>query len=292
MTSAGRPNLDRDYDLRAAFPDYVVYFEDWRSRSERARSELPCRLEVAYGPAARERLDIFQAGHVAGHPGPLLAFIHGGYWRSMDKSDFSFLAPPFVERGISLALINYSLFPGTTMSSLVAQIRRSCTWLGRNAERLGVPFDQLHLAGWSAGAHLAAMTACAEASAANSGLPPIASLIAVSGVYDLRPILHTSANSDLRLVGAEAARNSPIDHSPPTKPCPIAVVWGGNETDAFRGQSATFAAAWRTKGANVYDLEMPGLHHYAAVDALADQRSALFRLAREFISTPIENRPA
>src|SRR5262245_10646439 len=146
--------LDREYDLRSAFPDYVNYFEDWRSRSRKAREVLSCHLDVAYGSGPRDRVDFFPAKPALG---PLLVFIHGGYWRSMDKSDFSFLAEPFLKRGVSLALINYDLFPGATMSKVVGQVRGACSWISGNASRWGIPFNRLHLAGWSAGAHLASM---------------------------------------------------------------------------------------------------------------------------------------
>ena len=219
--NAPAPNLDRDYDLRAAFPDYEFFFEDWRVRSQTAKDELSCLLDVAYGPGQRDRIDFFPAASASA---PLLVFIHGGYWRSLDKSDFSFLAVPFVKRGVSLAIINYDLFPGTTMSRVVAQVRGACAWAADNAERMGVPCKQFHLAGWSAGAHLSAMALCGE------NLPtralPISSLLAISGVYDLRPVLQTSANADLRLDQAEADRNSPMNLSPPARACPIAFVCG------------------------------------------------------------------
>src|SRR5262245_4711231 len=82
-------DLEREYNLRQAFPDYAQYFEDWRERSAAARARLDCELDVAYGPKPRQKIDRFS---VPGASAPLLVFIHGGYWRSMDKSDFSFLA--------------------------------------------------------------------------------------------------------------------------------------------------------------------------------------------------------
>src|SRR5262245_33905580 len=125
-------SLDRDYDLRTAFPDYAAYFEDWRARSLKARHELPCRLDVQYGPGARDRVDFFPASSATA---PLLVYVHGGYWRWLDKSDFSFLAVPFVKRGVSLAVINYDLFPGTPMSRVLAAVEHA--YAGRSAEPAG-----------------------------------------------------------------------------------------------------------------------------------------------------------
>jgi arylformamidase len=213
-----RRNLDQDYDLRTAFPDYVSYFGDWRARSRQARRQLPCLLDVEYGPGPREHVDFFPA---AAQPAPLLVFIHGGYWRSMDKSDFSFLAVPFVKQGVSLAIINYELFPGTTMSKVVSQVSNAYRWIAENAARIGVAWSRIHLAGWSAGAHLSAMVLCAS-SGTQRVLP--ASLLAISGVYDLTSIIDTSANADPQLDLAEAERNSPVRLQSGDRSCPVALL--------------------------------------------------------------------
>ena len=263
-------DLDRDYDLRTAFPDYTGYFEDWRARSLRARQELSCRLDVRYGPGVRDRVDFFVA---SSRPAPLLVYIHGGYWRSLDKSDFSFLAVPFVKRGVSLAVINYDLFPGTTMSRVVAQVRSAYAWIAQNAARMGVPYNSIHLAGWSAGAHLAAMLLCGTGRTPSL---PISSLFAISGIYDLRPIVETSANADLGLDLPEAARNSPICLSPAEPACPIGLAWGAGETTAFRNQSSSLAGVWRRQGAEIATLEVPKVHHYAVMHRLGDESSEVF----------------
>jgi arylformamidase len=269
--------LDRDYDLRTAFPDYAAYFEDWRTRSSRARQELSCLLDVRYGPGLRDRVDFFVA---ASRPAPLLVYIHGGYWRSMDKSDFSFLAMPFVKRGVSLAVINYDLFPGTTMSRLVAQVQSAYAWVAHNAARVGVPCSSIHLAGWSAGAHLAAMLLCGNGR--TPGLP-IASLFAISGIYDLRPIVETSANADLGLDLLEAERNSPIRLSPADPTCPVGLAWGAGETAAFRSQSSSLADVWRRQGVKIAMLEVPQVHHYAVMHRLGDDSSEVFAEAARLL---------
>ena len=272
-------HLDREYDLRAAFPDYVRYFEDWRDRSRRARECLPCLLNVPYGEGSRDRVDFFPA---MSQPAPLLVYVHGGYWRSMDKSDFSFVAIPFVKRGVSLALINYDLFPGTTMSSVVGKVRGAYAWVVENAGNSSVRWNSVHLAGWSAGAHLAAMIVCAE-SCSMSRTAPISSLLALSGIYDLRPILQTSANGDLCLDQVEADRNSPIHLAPPDRTCPVSLMWGANETGEFRKQSSLLADVWRAKGADLVVREVPNAHHYDVMDALADEDSVIFRTAVELL---------
>jgi len=277
---ASVPPLDAEYDLRSAFPDYVHYFDDWAVRSRGARERLNCLLDVPYGPGLRDRVDFFPASTPIA---PLLVYVHGGYWRSLDKSDFSFLALPFIN-STSLALINYDLFPGTTMSKLVAQVRRACAWIAVNAGRLGVTYTELHLAGWSAGAHLVAMVLCSdpETSRAATEPPRVSSMLALSGVYDLEPILETSANADFRLDEAEAQRNSPI-HLQPTFGCPMAIMWGERETRAFRQQSSCLAEVWGAKGAEVRPTQVPCLHHYEVMHALGDEGSVIFETAARLL---------
>ena len=245
--------LERGYNLRQAFPDYAQYFEDWRARSAAARARLDCELDVAYGPKPRQKFDRFSARDTRT---PLLVFIHGGYWRSMDKSDFSFLAEPLVARGISVAMPGYSLCPDATIDEIVADVRTAFSALAQRA-------DRIHLCGWSAGAHLAAMLVA-------GGAPNIRSVLGLSGIYDLRPLRHVSMNEDLRLDEETAARNSPLLLQPETQ-TRFAIAAGALETPALRKQSRDLADAWRVSA-----HEVPGVHHYAIVSELADERSALF----------------
>jgi arylformamidase len=196
----------------------------------------------------------------------------------MDKSDFSFLADPFVKRGVSLALINYDLFPGTIMTHLVKQVRGAYAWTLANAAGLGIDPSRVHLAGWSAGAHLAAMVLCAN------GGGSIASLLAISGIYDLTPILQTSANADLHLDVGEAERNSPIRLLPMAPACPVSLVWGADETEAFRDQSSSLASVWRRQGIEVATLEVRNVHHYAIMNCLGDASSSVFTEALRLLS--------
>ena len=256
------PVLERGYNLRQAFPDYVQYFDDWRARSAAARARLDCLLDVAYGPKPRQKVDLF---HSRDARAPMLIFLHGGYWRSMDKSDFSFLAEPLVARGISVAMPSYSLCPEATIDEIVNDVRAAFAWLAERA-------DRIHLCGWSAGAHLAAMLVA-------GGMPKISSVLALSGIYDLRPLQHVSMNEDLRLDSHAAARNSPLLLRPKAQ-TRFAIGAGALETPALRKQSRDFADAWQVSA-----REIPGVHHYAIVSELANDRGALFGTLLEQIQS-------
>src|SRR5947207_13297737 len=76
---------EREYRSNDSIPNYEQYFVDWRENSAAARRELRCHLDLAYGTSEKETLDLFPAANST----RLLIFIHGGYWYSMDKQDYS-----------------------------------------------------------------------------------------------------------------------------------------------------------------------------------------------------------
>lgn len=260
--SYDREALEAQYNLRRRVPEHVDFLARWAADSETARRTLPCRLDLRYGEDdAAATADVFPA---ALPDAPVLLFIHGGYWRTLDKGDFSFLAPPWVTAGATFAAINYPLAPQAPMDRIVACCRQAVAWARREFA------GPLFLAGHSAGAHLAAMALIAE---------PAAGACLLSGVYDLAPVrLVPYVNDDLGLDEATAVRNSPL-HQQSAEDIPLVVGVGADETEEFVRQSRCFAVDW---GADVY-VEMPGRHHFSAVDALADADSLLFGAVLDLI---------
>ncbi len=108
--------LERMYNNRALVPDHMDYLQRWAQDSAQVRANVPCVLDVAYGAEAGETLDIFPSVRPGAAGAPVLVFIHGGYWRSLDKSDHSFIAPPFTQAGCCVVVVNYALCPGTPES--------------------------------------------------------------------------------------------------------------------------------------------------------------------------------
>lgn len=268
--------FEAEYNLRARHGGYEDFLARWREESARVRGALVGELDIPYGDGPDARLDIFAA---AGDAAPILVFIHGGYWRGLDKADFSFVAEPFVQAGVSVAALNYSLAPAVTIDAIVEQCRAALGWLYRNAARCNGRPERLFVTGHSAGGHLTAMMMLTDWAA--RGLP--ADLVKggtpISGLFDLAPIRQTSINDDVRLDRASAARNSPLallsDLRPPDMPLIAAV--GADETAEFVRQSRTFAEAWRRHGAPSTMMELAGLHHFDVILELADPASPLTR---------------
>jgi arylformamidase len=274
MTEAMSAYYDRQYNARAMIPDHPRIFERWKTRSQLARAQLPCRLDIPYGASAAEKLDIFPA---EGKSEALLVFIHGGYWRSLDKGDFSYLAPAFSRRGVTLAVPNYGLCPNVGIEDIVKQNLLAIAWLWHYGARYGVNPGRLYVAGHSAGGHLTAMMLAARWNTYMPELPYnlVKGGLAISGVYDLEPLVHAPfVNEDLKLDQALARRLSPAT-IPPATTAPLYTAVGGDESDEFKRQNALIARTWRYAFAG--DIPMPGRNHLTVVEELANPDSALFK---------------
>ncbi|HEX5477869.1 MAG TPA: alpha/beta hydrolase [Burkholderiales bacterium] len=272
--------LARGYDNRAMVPDYAGYFTRWTQGSERARATMSARLDLRYGDMPGETLDLFPARK---GDGTCMMFIHGGYWRAMDKRDFSFLAPAWVDAGVSLAVVNYDLCPRVGLDEIVRQMLRASRWLWLHAEDHGMDQDRLYVSGHSAGGHLAAMLMCAVWPVFDARLPKDLwkGALGVSGLYDLRPLQHVEfLQRDLRLDEELALRQSPAFIAPATR-APFITCVGGLESAEFHRQNALLGERWR--GAFAGDIPMPGKHHFSVIDGLADPASPLFAGARRLM---------
>ena len=267
------------YNNRLSIPDAADCNARGVLRSTAARARLASRLDLAYGPSPRQRIDLYPA---AAPGAPILSFIHGGYWRSRDKSEFAFIAEPFVAAGITVAMPEYDLAPAVTVGTIVEQMVAAHAWLYRHAGEHGADRSRLFVAGHSAGGHLAAMMAATRWNEIDPALPAdlVKGAYAISGVFDLMPMLHFSFNADIRLDAASAKAMSPIEHCP-AWPVPVRTAAGALESDEFRRQCRTLAERWpaSVKG----HMDVPGCHHLSVAEALADPGNALFESVRDFV---------
>lgn len=250
-------------DAAATVPDLAPYFEAYARTSAEARARHVLRRDVAYGPSALERLDYFDAGPGA----PLAAFIHGGYWRRLDKDDFSFIADGFVPHKISFASINYGLAPATPLAEIVEQCRRAIAWLAANVELLAFDPTRLSVFGHSAGGHLAAMAAIAH---------PVHAVATLSGLHDLRPVQQSFVNEWIALDAEQAWALSPIGYRPASA-CPVYATAGEHESDAFKAQGRALVDAWSADGRDAVYEDSPGDNHFTICNRLRDPDDALTR---------------
>jgi len=265
--------LDRQYNARAAIPDHPEIFARWRAESCAVRNELHCEQDYYFGPSPAETLDLYPA---AVPNAPLLVFIHGGYWRSLDKQDFSFLAPAFVSAGVAVAMPNYGLAPAIPIAEMVRQMLRALAWLYRHLPELGIDRRRIVVAGHSAGAHLAAMMLAVDWPLMAGDLPRnlLRGAVCISGLYDLRPLVRAPfLQEDLKLDDATAQLVSPVAYRP-ALPLPLITAVGSEESSEFKRQNSLIREAW--PHCFRHDLPLPGRHHLASVEALGDPDHSLF----------------
>ena len=256
--------LDRQYDNSRAFPDYERCFALYRSLSERARGELMCELDVPYGPSEMEKLDIFPSGN---DDGPTWIFIHGGYWRRLDKSDFSYVADPLTAHGVTVISINYALAPAVTVHEIVRQVRAATSWVVEHAEDWHGDPERIFIGGHSVGGQLAALVAATH---------PVSGLTSISGLSDLEPVRLSYANEWAHLRPEDDAPLSPI-HQVPSREIPLIAFAGAKETDEFRRQNAILAEAWRSRNYPVNEGYLEGQDHFTIALELHDAESELTR---------------
>lgn len=271
----------RQYNARAEIPDHPQLFTRWQNASALVRRTHAGVLDIPFGSAAGERLDFYPAPQ----PGaPLLVFIHGGWWRSLDKSDFTFIVPGYLEAGFNVALTNYTLAPEASIEEITRQQLRAFAWLYQNAARYEYDRNRIVVAGHSAGAHLAAMMMAAQWNKFDHDLPAhlIKAGILMSGLYDLDPVRYAAfVNNDLKITQANALRISP-GYMPQSHPIPFITSVGDLESSEFKRQTALIASQWRE--AHRGDIALEGTNHLTICDKFALRGHPLFEQSCKLIS--------
>ena len=250
-----------DYMTGQRRPGHAALLADFAERSAATLAALPHERDIRYGPHERCRYDFFPAGPGA----PVVAFFHAGYWQSRDKDVFLFLAEPFVKAGIGWAAVNYPLCPGVSFDRLMADAKAALPAIRAKAG------GRVVAAGHSAGGHIAAELGMARLADA---------VAALSGVYDLQPLLATPLNDALQLDGPSARCNSPLFRVA-APAAPACFIVGEAETPAFQAQNAAMAAAWPGSTPST----AAGADHFTLLEQLADASSPIFQAVLRLATT-------
>jgi len=246
-----------------------LYPAKWAALAAAFRADLlaagRAELDLPYGPAERERLDLFRP---AGKPEGLAVFAHGGYWMAFDKSSWSHLAAGALERGWAFCVPSYTLAPQARISEISRQVARAIQFAAQHVE------GELRLAGHSAGGHLATRMVCEDSPLPGSVRSRIGHVVSISGLHDLRPLLRTKMNATLRMDEAEGAAESP-SLKRPVPPCAVTCWVGSDERPEFLRQNDLLATNWAGLGASMRSIHAEGRHHFNVIEDLADPGSKL-----------------
>lgn len=253
-----------EYNNRARVPENPDLIAGW-ARDAAAYRERQAARAVRYGTGARNVIDFFPGSH----DGPIVVFIHGGYWQALDSSFFSHLAGGLNAHGIGVAIPSYDLCPDVTVDRIIAEMREACRELARMGRSLVV-------SGHSAGGHLAACMLATDWPTYDASLPNdlIVAAYAISGLFDLEPLVETSINKALHLNTAAAKAASPLFWDAPRRGSLDAVV-GEKESAEYLRQSRTIVDAWGAAGVETRFGMVPGANHFTAIAPLADPASPM-----------------
>ena len=268
--------LESQYNNRARIADHAQIFEHWACASSLARAQSACDLDIAYGDGPAQTLDVFPSARANA---PVLVFIHGGYWRSLDKRDQSFIAPAFTAAGAMVVVPNYALCPSVSIETIASQMVQALVWTYRHAAQYGGNPDYIVVAGHSAGGQLAAMLLSCRWREVSPNLPPqlVRAALSISGIFDMEPLRHTPfLQVDLRLTPASARRLSPMRFPAPRGR--LFAVVGADESEEFRRQNALIQRAWGTRAVSLCE-SVPGTNHLTILGELASPRARLHGLA-------------
>jgi arylformamidase len=268
---------EAEYNNRARVKEHPAIFARWNKDAAAYREEAGrhgARFGISYGPSPRQSYDYFPAPDA--HPNaPLAVFIHGGWWLSFGPESFSQMARGLNAHGINVAVPGYDLCPTVGIPQIIEQMRALCLALWAAHKKRPM------VLGHSAGGHL---TACMVATQWHTLSPHApANLVpfgyAISGVFDLKPLLGIPINTDLKLTAETARTASPLEWPLPPQRSLDAVA-GGNESNEFLRQSRLIAEDWGQKGAVTRYEAVPGANHYTVIDPLTDPSSAMTERVR------------
>jgi len=250
-----RMELLQQMTPRAQVPDMDILFAKMAREGDEARL-LHQGLDIAYGAHRDEVLDIYRPTGLS--KPPVWVFLHGGYWQASSKDQHAQFCQGMVGAGFAVANMDYPLSPETNLQQIITHVRKGLNFLVDQADALGVDASRMHIAGHSAGGHLAAFFACDELA------PPLASAHILSGVVDLEPLLHLPVARILGLETIQQAHSLSPVHMRPRHGTRIAIAVGGAESDEFKRQTQELAGVWKTNPV----LILPGENHFSLLEHL------------------------
>ncbi len=277
-----RQYYSQQYNARASIPEHPQIFTRWQHDSALVRRTHAGLLDIPFGTSPGERLDFYPAHRPNA---PLLVFIHGGWWRSLDKSDFTFIVPGYRRAGFNVALTNYTLAPSASIEEITRQQLRALAWLYQHAARYEFDRERIVVAGHSAGGHLAAMMLAAEWPRWSDDLPVdlVKAGVLLSALTDLEVIRHVDfVADDLKLTEDSILRLSPA-LMPQSHAAPFITGVGDLESVEFKRQNSLIIDRWRDNHRG--DVPLEGFNHLTICDAFGDAEHPLFKATCDLVNS-------
>lgn len=263
-------DIDQEYDLQHSVADPTPFRNFYSASNKLAAQTLTCQQKIAYGPSLDERLDIFPAKQNGAR---VLVFIHGGYWRSKQSHDYHFVALGPHREDILTVVVNYSLCPKVRIDEISRQCRGALVWISKNISNYGGDPEAIVVVGHSAGGQQAAQLLSTPWQDEYGISSPIRGAMAISGVFDLRPLQYSFLQPKLMLDSVTIQRESPLFQLPDAAPH-LTVSVGAEEPAEFLRQSKDYYQAWQDHGLPGSYFEQDA-NHYTAINGFTQPNSPL-----------------
>lgn len=272
-TPMSAPQTDLDYNVRnTVTPELFDHtLAEYRGRSDQAVAGMRGFRGVYYDQHSQQQLDVWGTGTGLR---PVFVVIHGGYWRALSRHDSAFMARTLDDAGIATVTVDYGLAPRTPLEEIVRQVRAAVAWVYHHGAAHGLDRDRIVVGGSSAGGHLtAAVMMPGWQHEFDLPIDAVRAAMPISGLFDLRPLVDSFANSWLGLDPHRAAQLSPMLFT--GQPGPRAVVAvAEHDGVGFLAQSRSFHRAWGMHSESEL-LVVPNRNHYDIFLDLADPASSL-----------------
>tara|TARA_B100000686_G_scaffold309473_1_gene351425 strand:+ start:6132 stop:6992 length:861 start_codon:yes stop_codon:yes gene_type:complete len=261
-----KKDIEKHFNPRVAVPDFSKYIEDAQKKAKSARNILSSDLDIPYGKHPLQKLDIFYNKNLKN--APVHIFIHGGYWRALDKFDHSHLAAPFVKENCIYFSLNYGLCPSIKLSEIKNQIFEAIIWIYKNCSKYGGNPNNINISGHSAGAHLCAILTNFKWETINMPKNIIKSAFLISGIYEPEVVLKLSLNDEIGLTKKEASTNTPIPTKKITTHMFLSV--GDSEPLAWIEQTKKYTKMLLEKDNSVNFKLLKNQNHFSILNLLSD----------------------
>jgi len=272
-----KDEIERHFNPRVAVPDAQRYIDNYTSKSLEALNQIEGVYDIRYGPNSKQTLDLHIPKSLENSP--LLIFFHGGYWRALDKKDFTFVASSFLQEGIAVANVNYDLCPEVKLDELVEEIVSAFNFCRKKVDEWGV--KGIYLAGHSAGAHLVAELLRRDFHQDEKLDEEVKGAILLTGIYEPEVALNLEVNKEIQL-NSETASKCNVMREPPHSNCPVIICAGANEPEGWIDQSRRYLELCESKGIAATFKLVEDAHHFSLLDHASDEKHPLFKLITNF----------
>ena len=264
--------LEENFNPRESVQNFDSYLSSTLIKSQKAKKLLIGHENIKYGNGKLQTLDIY--GKKSATLKPIHIFIHGGYWRALDKSYHNHMAIPFNKNDIIFSNINYDLCPTVSLQKICDQVIEAIIWIYNNSKIYGGDKSRITISGHSAGAHLVSYILSINWEKYNLPYNLIKGAALVSGIYDLEIVRKLTVNDDIKL-NAIDAKNLTTINKLPYYMMPIIISYGEDEPLGWKDQSIKYEELLKKKSFNIESILCAKNNHFTLIDTLALEESTL-----------------